>query len=258
MITDIFASFYSEFKTRISSPRIIVENFLNPLFILFIFGIAMNQFFGKVKIGDGREVPYIAYFLVGSINIGLITNCMVSTTRLFLDKYTGLFNYLLSQPLHRYSILIGRMLFHILISVIQILLMVGLTKLLDNDSVLFNYKFIFFIIFSLLSSCGFFCFLYCIAFKIEKQDSFNVLYYLIMTPVIYISSIYYPIDQLALPIKIIAYLNPLTWSTDVSRYLLLGINNGKILYESLATIIFFLISLITSIFIMKHDELLLK
>lgn len=258
MITDIFASFYSEFKTRISSPRIIVENFLNPLFILFIFGIAMSQFFGEVKLDDGRTIPYIAYFLVGSINIGLITNCMVSTTRLFLDKYTGLFNYLLSQPLHRYSILIGRMLFHILVSLIQILLMVGFTKLVYKDSISFDYKFVLFLIYSLLNSCAFFCFLYCIAFKIEKQDSFNVLYYLIMTPVIYISSIYYPIDSLALPIKVMAYLNPLTWSTDVSRYLLLGMNNGKIGYESVATLLFFIISFVASVYIMKHDELLLK
>lgn len=258
MFADICASFYSEFKTRFTSSRIIVENFLNPLFILFIFGIAMNQFFGDVKIDETKSIPYIAYFLVGSINIGLITNCMVSTTRLFLDKYTGLFNYLLSYPIQRHSILIGRLIFHIFISLIQIIMMVGFTVIIYPNIIKVDNNFLFYIMFSLISSCGIFCFLFCLSFRLETQDSFNVLYYLIMTPVIYLSSVYYPIDKFSLPLKIISYCNPLTWSTDVSRYFLLGIKGRYILFEGIASILFFMISLTLSIKIMNNDKLLLK
>lgn len=258
MIADICASFYCEFKTRFTSSRILVENFLNPLFILFIFGIAINQVFGDVKIDETRSIPYITYFLVGSINIGLITNCMVSTTRLFLDKYTGLFNYLLSYPIQRHSILIGRLIFHVFISFFQIVMMVGFTMIIFPDIIIINYNFLLYLIFSLVSSCGIFCFLFCLSFRLETQDNFNVLYYLIMTPVIYFSSIYYPINKFALPLKIICYCNPLTWSTDVSRYFLYGIKGEYIQFEGIATIIFFIVSLTLSIKIMNNDKLLLK
>lgn len=258
MLADIYASFYGEIKTRFTSSRIIVENFMNPLFILFIFGIAMNQVFGEVKTDETNSIPYIAYFLVGSVNIGLITNCMVSTTRLFLDKYTGLFNYLLSYPIERYSILIGRLLFHIFISLLQILVMVGFTAVLYPDVINFDFHFIFFLVFSLISSCGIFCFLFCLSFRLKTQDDFNVLYYLVMTPVIYLSSVYYPIDKFILPLKLIGSCNPLTWSTDVSRYLLLGIQGDYILEEGIATIVFFLVSFILCVRVMKNDKLLLK
>lgn len=258
MFADIRASFYSEFKTRFTSSRIIVENFLNPLFILFIFGIAMSHFFGDIRINETKSIPYIAYFLVGSINIGLITNCMVSTTRLFLDKYTGLFNYLLSYPIQRHSILIGRLIFHIFISLLQILIMVGFTMIIYPNIIKLDYNFLLYLIFSLISSCGIFCFLFCLSFRLETQDSFNVLYYLIMTPVIYLSSIYYPIEKFALPLKIISYCNPLTWGTDVSRYFLLGIKGDFILIEGIAVLLFFVIALIFSIKIMNKDQLLLK
>lgn len=258
MLSDIYATFYSELKTRFTSPRIVVENFLNPLFILFIFGIAMNQVFGEVKIDHDKTVPYIAYFLVGSINIGLITNCMVSITRLFLDKYTGLFNYLLSYPIERYSILIGRLLFHIFISFIQIIIMVGFTLILYPNVIQMNINFVLFMIFSLISSSGIFCFLYCLSFRLETQDNFNVLYYLIMTPVIYLSSIYYPVDSFVPVLRIISYCNPLTWCTDVSRYFLLGINGEYILYEGIATVLFFVVSIVLSVKVMENDRLLLK
>lgn len=258
MINDIYASFYAEAKTRFTSPRILVENFLNPLFILFIFGIAMNQVFGEVKISSSKSIPYIAYFLVGSINIGLITNCMVATTRLFLDKYTGLFNYLLSYPIERYSILIGRLLFHVFISIAQILVMIGFTIIIYPSVINFNIKFLIFIVFSLISSSGFFCLLFSVSLKLKTQDNFNVLYYLIMTPAIYLSSVYYPINEFSIPLKIIAFLNPLTWSTDVCRYLLLDISGEYILTEAIAIVIFFFTSLILSIKAMKNDRLLLR
>lgn len=258
MFADICASFYSEIKTRFTSSRILVENFLNPLFILFIFGIAMNQVFGEVKIDETKSIPYIAYFLVGSVNIGLITNCMVSITRLFLDKYTGLFNYLLSYPIERYSILIGRLLFHIFISLIQILVMVGFTALLYPHVINFEVRFLLFLIFSIISSCGFFCFLFCLSFRLKTQDDFNVLYYLTMTPIIYLSSVYYPIDKFILPLKLVSFCNPMTWSTDVSRYLLLGIQGNYILVEGIATVVFFLVSFILCVKVMKNDKLLLK
>lgn len=85
-----------------------------------------------------------------------------------------------------------------------------------------------------------------------------MLYYLIMTPVIYLSSVYYPMDQFALPLRLIGYCNPLTWGTDVCRYFLLGVEGEYILIESIAVLLFFIISFILSVKVMNNDNLLLK
>lgn len=242
MINDIKASFYSEFRTRISSSRIFVENFLNPLFILFIFGIAMSDFLGERNI-EGAEVPYIVYFLYGSINIGLITSCLVSATRVFLDKYTGLFDYYTSFPISRASIVLGRLLFHIIISLAQILLMITFVYFMYPDYIHFDLNFFLFVIMSIICTSGWFSMIFYIAFSINTQDNFNVFYYLLLTPVIYLSSVYYPIDKFSAPLRVICSINPLTWSTDISRYLMLNIGDDYIVYKVVASILLSFLSL---------------
>ena len=103
-----------------------------------------------------------------------------------------------------------------------------------------------------------FCFLFSLSLRLQTQDEFNVLYYLIMTPVTYLSSIYYPISEFPLPLKIISLINPLTWSTDVSRYFLLGMEGKYLLAEGIATVLFFLVSLTVCIRSMQNDKLFLK
>lgn len=237
MLNDISASLYSEAKTRFATPRIIVENFLNPLFILFIFGIAINNVFGKVKL-DELEVPYLVYFLSGAINIALITNCVVASTRMFLDKYIGTIDYYFTYPISRTSILIGRLLFHIALSFVQIFFMTIFVKSLNMEYIQLDYKFILFVIITITNSIGWFCILIYFSLMIKTQDGFNVMYYLLMTPVLYLSSAYYPISNFILPLRIISALNPLTWSIDISRVLVLNDTDDFLLLKIILSILF--------------------
>lgn len=55
-----------------------------------------------------------------------------------------------------------------------------------------------------------------LAVKIKSQDMFNTVYFLIITPITFTSSIYYPIESLPAILRPLGYINPLSWFTDTS------------------------------------------
>ncbi len=242
----VIASFYREYKVRVSSPRIFVENIANPLFILFIFGLSLSNTVGNIVISGKQTVSYLDFFVIGAINISLITNAMVASTKMFLDKYMGLYEEMLSYPINRIDILLGKFIFNLLLSLTQATIMLFFVKIISR-SVNINIIDVFKILCVIaLGSSTFFFIMIILALKLKTQDSFNTAYYLIMTPVIFISSTYYPVNNMPMILKVLAQINPLSWLADICRQLYLGIPTTyfelKLIMLIIVSIISFLIS----------------
>jgi ABC-2 type transport system permease protein len=242
-MNDIFANLYREYKTRVTSSRIITENIVNPLVILFIFGVALGEAVGDIKIGQVR-VPYLSFFLSGAINISIITNAMVASTRLFLDKYVGLFDEILTYPIKRESILIGKLLFNSILSLVQGIIMLTFTYLMKPGYFSKPEQIILFFLALIIISWGWFFILMFLALKVKTQDEFNSMYYLVMTPLMFISSVYYPLEKTPFIIKAISSINPLTWATDISRFFLLGLPDRHLTSKIILYLFFVIISYI--------------
>lgn len=239
-MNSVNASFYREMKVRLSSPRVLVENILNPIFTLFIFGLAMSSTI-ELK-GVDSNISYLDYFVIGAINISLISSALVAATKIFLDKYLGLYEEMLSYPVSRMSILLGKLLFHLALTTLQILVMLVFVLVISKNP---NLNFISLTklmgIFILGSATWFFVTII-MAMLVDTQDMFNTIYYLILTPIIYTSSIYYPVDKLPGILKYLGYINPLTWLTDLGRYIYLGTQSANLGLEFLALVTLFIIS----------------
>ncbi len=238
----IIASFYREYKVRISSPRIFVENIANPLFILFIFGLSLSNTVENIAISETETINYLDFFVIGAINISLITNAMVASTKMFLDKYMGLYDEMLSYPINRTDILLGKFIFNLLLSLTQAIIMLSFAKVISN-SVNVDFLNVFKILCVIaLGSSTFFFIMIILALKLKTQDSFNTAYYLIMTPVIFISSTYYPISNMPMVLKVLAQINPLSWLADICRQLYFGISTT---HFELKLIILLIVSIIS-------------
>lgn len=237
----IKAIFYREYKNRLTSPRMLTENILNPLVTLFIFGIALGRAVGTINL-NGQTVPYISFFLAGAINISLVTNSMVAATKFFVDKYVGLFDEVLTYPLKRENILLGKMVFNSMLSVVQAFVMVFFIYLIEPTNFTDPLRMIIFFIIIIFGSFGWFSLLSFLALKVKTQDGFNSIYYLIMTPLIFISSVYYPIESMPVFLRFFCNLNPLTWLVDISRFFLIGFNGEYLVIKGVAFFGFILIS----------------
>ena len=60
------------------------------------------------------------------------------------------------------------------------------------------------------------------------MDSFNTFNSAAYILLMFLSTMFYPIDQLPMWFRTIAWLNPMTWQVDVLRYSLLGIGSTTV------------------------------
>lgn len=243
----ITASFYREYKIRISSPRIFVENIANPIFILLIFGLTIGNTMGTMTSYTEKNISYINFFVIGAINISLISNALVAATKMFLDKYIGLYEEFLSYPVKRSDILLGKLAFNLLLSLIQSIIMMSFVQIITGFSGLNFYKSILLLLLSVIGSSTWFFSMMIMAIKLKTQDAFNTMYFLIMTPIIFTSSIYYPINKMPYLLRIPAYINPLSWLTDIGRYIYIGMPTEFLIFKVIGIIAILIISSILSI-----------
>ena len=241
------ASFYREYKIRMSSPRVFVENIANPIFTLLIFGLTLENTIGNINYETGRSIHYLDYFVIGAVNISLISNALVAATKMFLDKYVGLYEEMLSYPVKRSHILLGKLCFNLLLSLTQALFMIFFVSIITGFRNLDLYRIIsMFLLLLLGSSTWFFCMIL-LSIKIKTQDSFNTAYYLIMSPIIFLSSIYYPVEKMPVILRIFGYINPLSWLTDIGRYIYLDIPTHYCTLKILGLIVILISSFIMSV-----------
>lgn len=242
VLVGIKASFYREMKIRLSSPRVLIENIVNPLLVLVIFGLIFSRTIGEIEINERVSINYLTYFVIGAINISLVSNALVAATKVFVDKYMGLYEEMLSYPVKREEIILGKYIFNLILSILQIVVMLLFVIIIDGIPNVNLVSVILFLVLEVIASTFLFFFFTYLAVILKNQDGFNTMYFLVMTPVIYTSTIYYPIDNMPFLMKIISVINPLTWLTDLGRYYYLGIETDFILIKYLLVIF---ISIIT-------------
>ncbi len=243
----IKASFYREMKIRLSSRRVLIENIVNPLFILVIFGLTFSRTIGKIVIDDNVSINYLTYFVIGAINISLVSNAMVAATKIFIDKYMGLYEEMLSYPVKREEIILGKYLFNLFLSIVQIFVMLFFVIIIDGIPEVSFVSILLFFVLKMIASTFLFYFFTYMSVIIKNQDGFNTMYFLVMTPVIYTSTIYYPIAQMPFLMKVISAINPLTWLTDLGRYYYLGIETDFIFVKYALVIFVTIITYLLSI-----------
>ena len=184
----VAASLYREYKIRMSSPRVFVENIANPLFVLLIFGFALGGTIGRISNDSGGSTPYLNYFVIGAVNISFISNALVASTKIFIDKYVGLYEEILSYPVRRSHILFGKLIFNLILSYAQAVVMIAFVAAITGNIELNWYRIILLVLVLALGSSTWFFSMVILAIKLKTQDAFNTAYFLIMTPIVFTSS----------------------------------------------------------------------
>jgi ABC-2 type transport system permease protein len=219
-----------------------------PLLYLLMFGVAFDRALGTSFLIDGTVVRYNTFFIAGVLSMSCFGNAVNQSYGFFIDRDNGIFYEHLTYPLTRGELLLGKILFQELMTIVQ----TGLTLLagaaiLDVHIRLSMLPFIFFGV--ILGTAGWFFCLASVTFLIRRNDTFNMVinasYFILM----FTSSLFYPIDQLPAWLKIPSQMNPLTWHTDVMRYLTIGIGE---LQEVAERSILFALFLIVSFLIAQR------
>ncbi len=215
---------YRQLKRFWRARSRVVATIVNPIVWIVFFGVgwasAFNFPMAKAIFGG---LDYITYLTPGIIAMTVFSASFTSGISVLWDKEFGFLKEVLVAPLSRSGALIGRALGDSITAVMQGAIMLALSFAIAHGLKITGV--LPTILFSFILAMSFTSLGIIIALKITSMEGFHMIVSFIMLPLIFLSGAFYPITFMPEWMKILAYINPLTYSVDGIRYFLTGTAN---------------------------------
>jgi ABC-2 type transport system permease protein len=235
MRTEFLTIFWRDMLKFFRIKAMLFTSLIQPALWLAIYGLSMSSNFDLIVPGVPTQqgvvsVNYLTFMAAGVISMTILFTCLYSGISLQFDKQFGLMKEMVASPLPRSHILIG-------------ISLSGVTKSLIQSIIILAFGFILGVRFfegftigqTLLSVLGILLFVVSfalgllflastIAMKLESHEGLQGIITLLSLPLFFASNALYPIESLPLVIKMISYVNPLSYFINGLRYFSLGSN----------------------------------
>lgn len=241
-----------EAKIRATNLLFIFWDLLYPLGYLLVFGVGINASLGFTT-GD-TGVAYNAFFLAGVLSMASFGIAANTSWSFFLDRDNGIFYEMLTYPMSRSQYLLGKVLFNVLVGVVQSAITVLLAAVLLRVPLrLPGWPLL--ALGMIIGTAGWFFFYAIFALRIRRNDAFNTVTSIFYFVFLFASSMFYPLEPLPPAFRAIASANPITWQVDVLRYATIGVGDpARIALESAAFVLFTLGSFGVAVLALRRQE----
>src|SRR5688572_29533774 len=191
----IGAVFYRDYRQRITNIGWLFWDLLVPVAYLVLFGVGFDRAMPGEFIVAGTRVDYVAFLLPGVLAMTCFGVAMNTSWGFFMDKDSGIFYELLSYPITREQLLVGKILFNVLLSITGSVLVVLVAVLaMDVDIRVSALPLTFLAV--AVTTAGWFFLFSIFAVSLQRMDSFNTFTSAAYIILMFISTMFYPIDQL--------------------------------------------------------------
>ncbi len=208
---------YRQTKRFTRARSRVVGMIVNPLIWLIFFGVGWSGVFKNARVFGG--VSYLAYLAPGVFAMTVFNQSFVSGISVIWDREFGFLKEVLVAPASRKETIAGRIFGDSIVATAQgfviLLLSFALTRL-DVRGIVPS------LIMGLLLAIAFSSFGVCMATKMESVEGFQMVMGVLMLPIIFLSGAIYPIQAMPEWMRVLAYLNPLTYAVDGARHYLVG------------------------------------
>ena len=238
-----------ELKKWYKSPVILLLSIIQPIFWIALFGKAMNM--GALFTGTSLNIPglsipkqiidqigaeilkqtygttdYFSYLAAGMLSFIVLFTSMQSGMSIVWDRRLGVLDRLLTTPVPRGNIIMAKILNSVIRSLVQASIVLAVAVLLGMSfapninaiDFLGAYGALF------LMSFGLSSLFLMLALRATDWQSQMAIMNLLNLPLLFTSNSFYPIKMMPDWLKPVAYINPLTYSNEAIRGLLLGIS----------------------------------
>ncbi len=241
-----------EAKIRATNLLFIFWDLLYPLGYLLVFGVGINASLGFTAGIAGVE--YNAFFLAGVLSMASFGIAANTSWSFFLDRDNGIFYEMLTYPMSRSQYLLGKVLFNVLVGVMQSAITVLLAAIL-LDVPLRAAGWPLLALAMIVGTAGWFFFYAIFALRISRNDAFNTITSIFYFIFLFASSMFYPLEPLPRAFQAIAYANPITWQVDVLRYATIGLGDpSRVALESAAFLLFTIGSFAAAVVALRRQE----
>jgi len=242
-VREIAAVVYRDWRQRITNVGFVFWDLFVPVAYLTLFGTGFERALATSFVVDGRPLEYSAYLLPGVIAMTAFSVAMNTAWGFFMDKDSGIFFELLTYPITRRQLLIGKVCFNILLSVLGAFLAIAVGVFVMQVPVRWELlPLTTFVI--MLTTAGWFFLLSIFAIRLRRMDAFNTFTSAAYIFLMFLSTMFYPVTELPGWFHWATRMNPMTWQVDLLRFSLLGTGAPAVMVlEAAAFAIFTLVCL---------------
>ena len=246
-MTGIGAVFYRDYRQRMTNIGFVFWDLFVPLAYLVLFGMGFERMLGGSVAVEGQAFGYTAFLLPGVLGMVTFSVAMNTSWGFFMDKDSGIFYELLTYPITRPQLLIGKISFNVLLAVIGSVLAVVLGVVAMGAPIRWDLLPLTAAIVT-ASTAGWFFLFSIFAIKLARMDAFNTVLSATYILLMFLSSMFYPLSDLPVWFRVPAFLNPMTWQVDLLRFSLLGVGSTKtLLLEGVAVVAFAIVCLFLAV-----------
>lgn len=228
MLRDTYIVAKRNLKYIVRNPRLIVLSSMQPVMFLLLF----NYVFGN-SIGKAVQVPsghYVDYLLPGLSALVLTIGGMSTAMGIAEDMNSGIVDRFRSLPMSRLAVIGGRTLTDAVRNIVVMCIIISIGYIIGfrfQNGLLHAIGFVgLSILFGFALSWVFSC----VGMKAKDAESAQVSGFLLVFPLVFISSVFVNIATLPTWLQVFARNQPLTFMADSARELTLGIDShGAIL-----------------------------
>jgi len=198
----------------------LVGNIAEPLMWLVAFGYGMGALVGQVRMGD-TEVPYLLFLASGSIcmsamNAASFEALYSAFSRMHVQKT---WDSIMNAPIALRDVLLAEMLWAGFKSLFAVTAILGVMLALDisrSPMLLLAWPIL------LLAGITFSCLALIFNALAKGYDFFTYYFTLFLTPMMFLSGVFFPRDNLPLVLQHVSAWLPLTQAVELVRPLFLG------------------------------------
>jgi len=210
-----FARWMLHFKRQ---PMVVAFAVIQPFFWLLFFSQAFASAMKNSPYAGMKN--YTAFMTASVLVMTVFNNSMAGGIALLFDRERGTLSRILAAPISRSSILLGRFLAVSVISLLQVLVILALSRLLGVTVATGIGGAALILLLALLFGLGITILSLALAFIFHNHASFFAVMGFISLPLIFVSSALVPLEAMPGWLQMLARANPMTYCIDGVRMLI--------------------------------------
>lgn len=231
MIEVIYILWLRQLKHYWRSKARLLGSLGQPILFMVAFGFGFGPMYTRASGGEN----YMDFLAPGIVSMAILFTAVFSGIEVIWDRQFGFLKETFVAPISRKEIMIGKALGGATIAMIQGLIVLGMTYILNfriqsAGNLLLGLLFMF-LIALFFTGMGL-----TIASMMDDMQGFQLIMNFLIMPIFFLSGALFPLENLPPSIYFISRINPLTYGVDGLRGALSGMSTFGI-YNDLAVIV---------------------
>ncbi len=220
-MTAVYVLWLREMKRYLRAKSRIFGSLAIPLFFLAFLGMGFNR---MALPGISEDVNYVRYLVPGIMGMSLLFQSMFAGLSVLWDREFGFLKEIMVAPVSRVSIVLGRIAGGSTTALIQ-----GFLILAVSLAVGFTIRglpgLFLGVVFMILISTSFIGLGLVFASRIKDMQGYSLIMNFVVFPLFFLSGALYPLDNLPPWLRVLSFLDPLTYGVDGLRGALIGVSS---------------------------------